>query len=290
MKSLSVIIPNTNSLLIREVLCALRRQTVEMSTIEVLVVGVDELGFVVEDELVQFIPTDQSAYASDKRNIGMRKAQGDIFLFLDDDCLPAPDWLEYHLYRHRHREQVVGGAVTFDSRNYFQLADNISAFHDLLPFMLEGPRPYLATANLSVGRAVVEKAGEMEEHKNRAEDLEWTARFRALGYTLYFEPRAVVYHDPPRCNFSTVWRHWTDDAHDTLSVRLRYSRLLRTPRLARHRWLFWWGAPLVAAWATARTFGHPRILSQYWHTLPLVYLTKLAWCWGAFKDFPVEWR
>ena len=288
MKTLSVIVPNWNSPLIGEIIRRLRCQTVDMSTVEVLVVGVDEAGLVTEDEMVRFIPTSQSTNGAVNRNIGMGEAQGEIFLFLDHDCLPALDWIERHLHQHRQGNQVVGGAVTFGSRNYFQLADNVSAFHDLLSFTSERLRPYLATANLSVHRAVVEKAGKMEAHLKRAHDLEWTVRFRALGYTLYFEPRAVVFHDPPRCTFSTVWRHWMDDAHDTLSVRLRYPRLLRTPRLARYRWPFLWGAPLVAAWATARIFRHPRIASQYGHTLPLVYLTKLAWCWGAFKNFPAN--
>ena len=286
MHSFSVIIPNTNSLLIRKILCALRDQTVDLSEAEILVVGADEPGLVAEDKLVRFIPTGQSACASDKRNLGMQKARGDIFLFLDDDCIPARDWIERHLNRHERGEQVVGGAVTFGTRNYLQLADNVSAFHDLLPCTTKGLRPYLSTVNLSINRAVVEKAGKMEARKNRAEDLEWTARFRAQGYRLYFEPRAVIFHDPPRNTWPTVWRHWTGDAHDTLRVRLRYAHLLQTPRLARHRSIFLWGAPLVAAWATARTFDHFEILWQYWYTLPLVYLTKVAWCWGAFVNFP----
>ena len=183
---------------------------------------------------------------------------------------------------------MVGGAITFGSRNFLQVADNVSAYHDLLPFTPAGPRPYLSAANLSIRREVIEKAGEMEAHLTRAEDLEWTVHLRAMGYTLYFDPQAVVFHDPPRRTLTAVWRHWTRDAHDTLSVRLQYAPLLQTPRLARHRLLFLWGAPLVAAWATARTFGHPQTLVQYGYTLPVVYLTKLAWCWGAFKHFPAR--
>jgi GT2 family glycosyltransferase len=183
---------------------------------------------------------------------------------------------------------VVGGAVTFAARPYLQLGDNLSAYHDLLPFMPAGPRPYLSAANLSIRRTVVEHAGVMGEHFRRAEDLDWSARLRALGYQLYFEPHALVWHTPLRRTIHAVWRHWTDDAHDTLQVRLHHTHLLQTPALARHRHIFLWGAPLVALWATARTFAHPRIVAQYWHTLPLVYLTKLAWCWGAFRHFPIE--
>jgi GT2 family glycosyltransferase len=269
-----------------DILHALRAQTADMSAAEILVVGSDVPGLVVEDELVRLIPAGRLVNAAVKRNLGMRQAQGDLLLFLDDDCLPTPDWVERHLSRHAQGEQVVGGGISFGSDNYLQLADNVSAFHDFLPFLPEGPRPYLATANLSLRRTVMEKAGEMDAGLGRAHDLEWTARFRRLGYTLYFEPRARIFHDPFRRSLSAVWRHWTADAPDTLSVRLRYARLLRTPHLARFRWLFLWGGPCVAAWATARTFGHTRILRQYWHTLPLVYLTKLAWCWSAFWNFP----
>lgn len=290
MEAISIIIPNTNSLLIQQLLDALRHQTASRLATEVLVVGVDEPGLVIEDELVRFIPTAPLACASDKRNLGMLEAQGNIFVFLDDDCLPAPDWLQRHLNRHRQGEKIVGGAVTFGSRHYLQLADNVSAFHDLLPFMPEGPRPYLATANLSVSRDAVDRAGKMEKGKNRAEDLEWTQRFRSLGYRLYFEPRALVFHDPARHTAPTIWRHWTDDAPDTLRVRLCYADLLQTPRLACRRWIYLWGAPLVAAWATARTFWPPEILRRYWHTLPVVYLTKLAWCWGAYRNFPAHCR
>jgi glycosyltransferase involved in cell wall biosynthesis len=287
-KTLSVIIPNWNSLLIHKILDRLKRQTCDLSTVEILVVGIDEPGLVVEDQLVRFIPTTYSANGAVNRNVGMHEAQGEIFLFLDHDCLPAGDWIARHLDRQAKGEHIVGGAVTFGTQNYVQLSDNVSAFHDLLPGMPEGQRPYLATANLSVRRAVVERAGLMEPQLRRAHDLEWTARFRALGYRLYFDPRAVVFHDQPRCTLPTVLQHWVDDAHDTLNVRLRYPRLLATPRLAGKRWPFLWCAPLIAVWATARIFAHRSTLRQYWRTLPLVYLTKLAWCWGAFRRFPVQ--
>jgi hypothetical protein len=287
-KAYTVIIPDTNSLLIEDILRNLKRQTADMSQAEVLVVGADEPGLVEEDDLVRFIPTgDQQSHASDKRNLGMRDAQGDIFCFLDDDCLPAADWLERHIERHRAGEKIVGGAVTFGTDNYLQLADNVSAFHNLLPFTEAGYRSYLSTSNLSVEREVVENAGYMEPGRSRAEDLEWTVRFRKLGYRLYFEPQAVIFHDPPRNTWPTFWRHWTDDAPHTLKVRLRYRQLLQTPRLAQYRPVFLGAAPLVAAWATARTFSHLTALRRYGHTLPLVYVTKLAWCWGAFKGFPV---
>ena len=287
MKTISIIIPNTNSLIIAEIITHLKRQTIDMSAVEVLVVGVDEPKLVIEDDLVRFIPTDLSSlYASSKRNLGINLARGEIFLFLDDDCLPAPDWLEHHMYRQEQGEKIVGGAVTFDNESYLQLADNVSAFHDLLPFTPENDRPYLSAANLSVHRDVIEKAGLMKTQLKRAEDLEWTVRFRAKGYRLFFEPRAVIFHKPTRNTISKVWQHWADDAPDTLKVRLCYKKILKTPFLARYRGIYLWGAPLVAAWATIRTFSHARTCYSYWHTFPAVFITKMIWCWGAFLNFP----
>jgi glycosyltransferase involved in cell wall biosynthesis len=288
-KTYSIIIPDTNSWLVDDILYNLRHQTVDLSQVEVLVVGVDEPGLVDEDDVVTFIPTDErNTHASDKRNLGMREAEGDLFLFLDDDCIPAYDWMERHLERHQAGEQVVGGAVTFSTGNYLQLADNVSAFHDLLPFTSAGYRDYLSTSNLSVEREVVSRAGTMTAHKSRAEDLEWTVRFRKLGYRLYFEPQALIFHDPDRKTPLSVWRHWVHDAHDTLYVRLKYQDLLGTPSLAKHRILFLVAAPLIVAWATLRTFEHRTTLRRYGHTMPLVYLTKWAWCWGAFRYFPTD--
>ena len=286
--AMSVIVPDSNSLHIGEIVRRLLHQTAQPDLLEILVVGADDPGLIPDNPRVRHLATATDAHASDKRNLGMREAQGDIFCFLDDDCLPAPDWLEYHLKRHQAGEKIVGGAVTFGTGNYLQLADNVSAFHDLLPFTAEGARSYLSTSNLSVDRGVVDSAGYLEPGRSRAEDLEWTVRFRKLGYRLYFEPLAVIFHDPPRNTWPTVWRHWTDDAPHTLKVRLRYRQLLQTPHLAKYRSVFLWGAPLVAAWATARTFSHPTALRRYGYTLPLVYVTKLAWCWGAFKRFPVD--
>lgn len=285
-RSASVIIPNWNSNLIGEILSLLRVQKTTLADIEVLVVGVDSLGLVHNDKNVRFIRTNQSRNGAENRNIGMEEARGEVFLFIDHDCLPVPDWIEWHLLRQRQGHKVVGGAVTFDEKNYFQLADNVSAFHDLLPFTNQETRPYLATANLSVHREVVERVGKLDPKLIRAHDLEWTVRFRLSGFLLYFEPKALVYHNQPRRTFSSVWKHWVNDAHDTLYVRLLHQGPLNTPKLAAYRTIYFLGSPLIAGWATAKTFKHHRTLLRYWYTLPFVYLTKLAWCWGAYQNFP----
>lgn len=283
----SIIIPCTDSLVIPSILDALHRQIEEPDHTEILVVGSDQSKLVGSTGMVRFLPTGSTlTCASDKRNLGMLSARGEYFLFLDDDCIPDPAWSTELLYHLVQGKAIVGGSVRFSRKNYLQMADNLSAFHDVLPYTESGYRPYLMTANLGLHRRVIEQVGLMQPGKNRADDLEWTQRMRAKGYNLYFEPRASILHDPPRRDFRSVWKHWTSDAPDTLEVRLRYAAFLHTPRLASQRHLYLWGAPVIAAWATARTYAHWRSWYHYAHALPAVYLTKLAWCWSAYSNFP----
>jgi GT2 family glycosyltransferase len=287
----SVILPETNSPLIDCILNALQAQTIEIAHGEVIVIhSARTLPFNPIDNF-QFIPAvEDKGFASDKRNQGIHIARGEILLFLDDDCIPEPDWIERHLDCHANGELVVGGSVKFQEGNYLQTADNLSAFHFMTHYLPPGYRSYLCTANLSVHRSVVEKCGQMVPHRNRAEDLEWTARFQRNGHRLYFEPRACVLHHPNRRDFRSFWRHWWYDAPHTLDVRLRYADQLHTPKLANRRFLYLWASPLIAAWTTFGAFSHPISLRRYGHTLPLVYLSKLIWCWSAFYNFPDTWK
>ena len=287
MKQFSVIIPVTDSKKLGTILEHLKNQTVDLSNGEIIIVGSDKYGFAQKSDFVQFIQTDEGhSFASDKRNIGMNIAKGEIFLFHDDDCIPHHDWIERHIEQHRLGEKVIGGAVEFPSGNYIQLADNVSAFYYMTPYSKKGYRQYVCTSNLSIHRSVYETVGEMLPHKNRADDLEWTARMRAHGYKLLFDPKIIVLHDPERNSPSSLWRHWYFDAPDTLRIRLQYADILHTPSLAQKRFLYLWGAIIIAAWATINTFSAPKIFKEYWFTLPLVYFTKLIWCWSAYRNFP----
>jgi cellulose synthase/poly-beta-1,6-N-acetylglucosamine synthase-like glycosyltransferase len=285
-KMISIIIPVNNSPLLSQVCRALAKQIADPASIEVLLVGLDDVQQAPDRAPFHFIPTPAHWNAAQKRNLAITQAKGELLFFLDSDCLPEPEWLAAHIACHEQGKAVVGGSVALPEGSYLQLGDNVSAFHDLLPYLPSGPKRYLATANLSLQRSVVTEVGLMQPALARAHDLAWTVRMRQAGYILHFEPQAVVVHDPPRHSATAVLQHWTQDAHDTLWVRLHYTQELATPSLAGKRWLYLLAAPFIAAWATGYTFEHQETRHRYGHTLPLVYLTKLAWCWGAFRHFP----
>jgi hypothetical protein len=72
--SLSVIIPNLNSPVIGHVLEAVRTQEADPRQIEILVVGRDTPGLVIEDSVVRFLETEHPAPAAQARNRGLAAA------------------------------------------------------------------------------------------------------------------------------------------------------------------------------------------------------------------------
>ena len=282
---ISIIIPNLNSNSIQLTLRSLHRQNYDMDDAEVLVVGMDEPNLVTEDQLVRFIPTQHPVNPATARNIGMRKAKGDPILFIDADCIPAPDWVSRMIQYHRvSGAKIVGGAITFHRGNLWTLADNVAMFRDYLPFTVDEPHRLLLTGNLSFCLAVFLAVGEMDESLSCAEDIDWMVRCRLKGYELFFEPRALVCHDPPRTTLRAVMKHWINTGQYMSEVLNRHQTLLNPPFAVKHRWLMLGLAPAIAAFLAGRIFWSSlKQMYRYLDIIPLIYLAELDWCWVMFK-------
>lgn len=276
----SVIIPSLNTPTLPRTLAGVAAQT--RPPAEIMVVGRDEAGLLQAFPQIQFIDTQVAVCAAAARNLGMSRASGEFFIFTDADCLPDPDWLKRLCQRLQAGEQIVGGSVELRGANYWAQSDNVSMFHDFVPESRPGPRPFLPSLNLGLHRSVVDKVGGMDESfpGAAAEDTDWTIRMRRAGYQLYFEPAAKVQHIPARTGWPDVARHWRNLGRNAIRVRLRYTEEFGTPGFVRRPSWLRLLSPFIAAKVTLGIYTQP-YLRSYWTTAPVVYATKILYCWSA---------
>ncbi|GAB4204416.1 MAG: hypothetical protein OHK0022_29540 [Roseiflexaceae bacterium] len=288
--TVSVVIPTIGSPLIRQVVAALQRQTAQAAINEILVVGPRAGAELPEGARLLATPRPLSAAAA--RNHGAAAAHGDFLLFIDDDCLAAPDLVERMLAAHCAGHPVVGGSVTIERQGYWRLCDNLISFAGFLSSEPAGPRVYLPSLNFGIKRALFAEVGGFDTRFPGAagEDAELCLRLRARGVVPFFEPRATVLHRPARASSGAVWRHLQSFGRATVTVRRDYATL--APRLhARLRPLggaIRAAAPLLALWDVLGMLRTLPPLRQHWHALPGVLWARVAWYWGVVDGLLVS--
>jgi len=197
---ISVIVPahNAEETLAR-CLAALEAQSLSHGQYEVIVVddgSTDRTADIAQRHSVRLIRQANAGPAA-ARNRGAAAAQGELLLFTDADCAPAPDWIErmvepFHdpevagakgVYRTRQRELVARFVqLEYETKyarmarqNHIDFVDTHSAAYRRDVFLAnDGFDALFPTASV--------------------EDQEFSFRLARKGYQLVFVPQAAVYH------------------------------------------------------------------------------------------------
>jgi GT2 family glycosyltransferase len=284
--TISVVIPNLHSPLIDQVIDALERQTARRLICEIIVVGLDCYRRVPSG--VRFVETPKQLSAGAARNLGAKLASGDYLLFLDADCLAAPDLVERLAGHFARGHVVVGGSMKIESGNYWVLCDNLLSFAPSLSQAAAGPRAYLPSFNFCISRALFERLAGFDERFVGAtgEDVDLSLRLIADGQTLYFDPSACVAHRPSRTTSRATWQHQRAFGHGYYWVQRQHSAYLHSPlgRLWRSAGgLIIALSPLLACKDTLLLFLQSPELRQHPHAFWGMIWGKTAWYWGAIE-------
>ncbi len=281
---LTVVIPNLHSPIIDRVIYSVENQTLSHQITEIIVVGQDQYGLVPQH--IPFIMTPQPLTAARARNLGAANTHSEYILFLDADCVAAPDLIEHLLACHTEGYLVVGGSIEVVSDDYWVMCDNLLSFTPFLSTAPPGFRRYLPSFNLSIARTLFSKLGGFNPDFPGAagEDIDLSLRIRAHNYELYFEPRARVKHQPQRASARSVWGHL--QSFGRIHVKLqRMHGGQAAPRLSTK--LRPWAAailstaPLLALWDVLQIYQTYVPTRRYWHMLPGMVWGKTAWYWGV---------
>lgn len=194
--TISVVIPTyRRAESLRRCLRALARQSfIPDEVIVVSDASPDHTRDVVEeaDVPVKFVELTENRGPAAARNAGIRAARGNWIAFTDDDCEPDEEWLSRLSWIvHTPRAAGFGGRVV-------AAEDHLIARYSVRHRVLEPPPhvTYLVTCNCIYRKDLLVKVGGFDERIRRpgGEDPDLSGRIRELGYTLGYEPLAVVRH------------------------------------------------------------------------------------------------
>ncbi|RME42472.1 MAG: glycosyltransferase [Caldilineae bacterium] len=140
--------------------------------------------------------------AATARNAGIAASGGAWLAFLDDDCLPRPDWLAQLATRMAQGDvDGVGGRICLPDGESGGLAGAYMRRHRWYeqPPLRDGLPDFLLTGNALYSRRALEAVGGFDETFSAiaaADDTDLGRRIRAAGFRLAFCPQAVVVHPP----------------------------------------------------------------------------------------------
>jgi glycosyltransferase involved in cell wall biosynthesis len=171
------------------------------------------------------------------RNTGAAQAKGQILAFTDDDCAPAPEWLQTLAARFATApDPVIVGGRTLNA-----LSDNLYATASQLivevGYIYHNADPnrarFFTSNNLALPTDRFHALGKFDTTfgTTASEDRELCGRWLHHGYRMIYAPEAMVYH-AHTLTWRTFWRqhfNYGCGAFRLQQVRLRDGWQLFTP-------------------------------------------------------------
>ncbi|MBM9593915.1 glycosyltransferase family 2 protein [Roseitranquillus sediminis] len=150
--------------------------------------------------------TEAQKGAAAARNRGVAETTATGLIFLDADCVPAPDWLAAARRAVRFGTVTGGRVDVFDEtegpRSGPQAFETVFAFDQRAYVEQKG---FSVTANLVTTRAVFEATGPFVP--GLSEDLDWCRRAVAGGARLVYDDALRVAH-PSRGDWASLAKKW----------------------------------------------------------------------------------
>jgi len=209
---LSVIIPMGRPERVAGTLRSLLAQTPAAGlTWEVVLVGTAAAAVAAVHPRLPIVPVvlAQREIPPKTRCLGVERARGEWFLFVDDDVELAPEFLVGCAARLDLDPQLgaLGPRLPGKSRRFFGRVTDYANFWAQQDAAAED-REWLYSAAILVRAEAYRRSGGFNPDLPNGEDVDLTRRIRAAGYTLRYEPALVAWHDHGRDTFGAMGRYF----------------------------------------------------------------------------------
>ena len=215
----TVIIPCGRPDRLPQLLAALRNQTVHPAEIIVVSNTADA-----QAEDATLVRTPELYPPGRMRNEGAARARTAVLAFIDDDCLPPPEWLERALPLLEDAEVGgVGCRVIAAKDSFWNRCADYALFNCYQAYRkLQIP---LGSAALLVRAAAYRQAGGFDVNLLASEDWDFSLKLLSAGWRCWFVPDVDVAHDHGRGSIGAILRQAHHSGRQTgLAVLKRHYR------------------------------------------------------------------
>lgn len=128
------------------------------------------------------------------RNAGLAVAQGDLVAFIDADCIADDEWLRNIVQPLDDLSVGIAGGTIYATRPCNWVERFGEAIHDHRQSIEVFRPPYVITMNWCSRLAVLQRLNLFDDRFKRTEDVDLSFRVVQAGYSLVFQPDAIVWH------------------------------------------------------------------------------------------------
>lgn len=231
---------------------------------------------------VKVIQLEKRVFTGEAKNIGLKKARGNIIAFIDSDCKAESDWLSTILKRYRQGYKIVGGSI--GNTNFRKIISKAEYFLELVqlsPGSHERCVKLISTANCFIARDIFEEYGNFPVIR-KGVDMLFSHNLVEKGERILFAPEMKTSH---AC--TTNFPHYLKKQvlHGEYSMLARKQAKLPGSFLSNNL-MFIPFLPFIRMFLVSKHIISLEIglMKDFLLSLPIFFIGSLAWSFGFTKS------